>query len=159
MSWSSEFSVGVEKLDDQHKKMIRTINKLIENPDSSVDSEVVSEVLNELRQYACEHFELEETILEEIGYPDLECHKAEHKAFREKLVAVCSATTVHINDVPSILFNFLNDWLVNHILQDDMKYRSFLIDKNIITSSKQLISHKDLFIAGESLPPSPHSKS
>ncbi len=144
MVWSNTFSVGVEKLDDQHKKMIHTINKLIENPDSSVNSEIVSEVLNELRQYASEHFELEEMILEEIGYPDFERHKAEHKEFRVKLVAFCSATTAHINDVPFILFNFLNEWLVNHILQDDMKYRSYFVEKNIITPTRQLVSHKDL---------------
>ena len=129
--WSDELSVGVKVLDDQHKQIIRTINKLIEKPHAAVDSITVSDALDEIRKYASQHFQLEEQLLEENGYPGLEQHKAEHKTFRLKTVELCFAAMNHEDEVPDTLLKYLREWLLHHILQEDMKYRSFFSGKGI----------------------------
>ncbi len=129
--WSDEYSVGVRVLDDQHKQIIRTINKLIEQSHVAVDFITVSDALDEMTKYASQHFQLEERLLEENGYPGLEQHKAEHKAFRTKIVEFCLSTMDHEDEVPDTLLKYLREWLLHHILQEDMKYRSFFSGKGI----------------------------
>lgn len=129
--WTEKCSVGVKILDNQHKQIIRSINKLIEHPNEPVDSETISDVLNEITEFASKHFRTEEKLLEEHGYPGLEDQKKEHREFRFKVVQFCSATTEHVDAVPDILLNYLSEWWCAHIHDEDMLYKSFLNEKGI----------------------------
>lgn len=129
--WSDEYSVGVQVLDDQHKKIIRIVNKLIENSHELVNSVTVADALDEMTKYASYHFKTEEQLMEENGYSGYEQQRAQHKAFKIKLVQLCSATTLQVGEVPDILLNYLGEWWVQHILQEDMEYRSFFSENGI----------------------------
>jgi hemerythrin-like metal-binding protein len=129
--WDPSFSVGVAKLDAQHKKIIDIINLLRSTPDVDVRSETVSELLTRLRNYASDHFATEEQLLVEHGYPELVTHKEAHKAYRRKVMALCEDTMDQNASVPEELLRFLGDWWVNHILGDDMRYRSFLMQRGL----------------------------
>lgn len=129
--WDPSFSVGVAKLDAQHKKIIDIINLLRSKPDVDVRSETVSELLTRLTSYASDHFATEEQLLVEHGYPEAATHRLAHKAYRRKVVALCKDTMDHNASVPEELLRFLGEWWVNHILGDDMKYRSFLMDRGL----------------------------
>lgn len=129
--WTEECSVGIAVLDNQHKKIISLINKLIEQPDLTVYSEAISDIISELTQYASDHFHYEEELLAKYNYPDLEHQKKEHRDFRFKVVQFCSAATEHVNEVPEILLNYLSDWWCTHIHDEDMLYREFLNSKGI----------------------------
>ena len=131
IAWSDQFSVGVRALDDQHKKILSIINKLIENSHEAVDSELISNSLGEMGEYATQHFRLEEQMMEENGYPGLEQQKAQHEAFKTKLVELCCATLQYKGEVPEILLKYLCDWWYHHILHEDMEYRSFFSEKGI----------------------------
>jgi len=73
--WNAEFSVGVKEMDDQHQRIIRTFNKLVDNVQAHVGSEVISEVLSEMVGYASDHFKREEQLLEDHKHPDLNRQK------------------------------------------------------------------------------------
>ena len=51
MTWTSDLSVGVEVLDDDHKKLIGIINQLHYGITAGHDREVLEAVLNELVEY------------------------------------------------------------------------------------------------------------
>lgn len=123
--WDQSFSVGVGILDDQHKKIIRIINRLFSEPDVGVASEAISELLNDLLSYSREHFKTEEGLLEENGYPGLSAHMEAHKAYRIRAVEFCKDTMDHKSSVPGELKTFLHDWWVDHILKTDMQYSDF----------------------------------
>ncbi len=129
--WSPSFSVGIAKLDEQHKKIIAMINLLRSKPEVDVRSETVSELLTRLTNYASGHFTTEEQLLVEYGYPELATHKEAHKAYRMKVVALCQDTMDRNASVPEELLRFLGDWWVNHILGADMKYSSFLMERGV----------------------------
>lgn len=131
IDWNPSFSVGVELLDEQHKRIIGMINRLISDREATVRSETISELLDGLTKYATDHFRTEEQLLEEYAYPDLTRQKREHKAYRIKIVAFHQATTSHEDSVPGEFLKFMRDWLVNHILKTDMKYRSFLTERGV----------------------------
>ncbi len=129
ISWDSSFSVGLESIDLQHKEIIKLINTLITNSEATVRSETISEVLTRLTKYAGEHFRSEERLLEKYGYSDIEDHRQEHNAYREKIVRLCVATMAEVNNVPDELLLYLREWWVKHILESDMAYKSFILER------------------------------
>lgn len=121
LKWDDSYSVGDEHLDDQHRGLIRLINRL----DSGVPVPIA---LDELQTYVDEHFREEERVLEAVGYPDLEAHKIQHAAFEEWLEAsrqACRSGEV-VGLLRDSISTYLKTWLVNHILVSDKAYSAFL---------------------------------
>jgi hemerythrin len=131
ISWDASFSVGVEKLDEQHQRIIGMINLMLSDPEAAVDSETTSEALTRMTQYANEHFKVEEQLMEDHEYPDLAAHKLEHKAFRKSTAMLCVDTMQKYADVPDDILKYLKDWWTRHILITDMKYRSFFNERGV----------------------------
>jgi hemerythrin-like metal-binding protein len=129
--WKDEFSVGVTELDLQHQKIIKVINQLIDKPRIFFKSQNISPALSELTNYVSEHFLLEEQLLEENGYQDLLEHSKRHTAYSRQITDFCAETLHRKKEVPSELLNFLTHWWTNHILHEDMKYKSFFEEKGI----------------------------
>lgn len=129
--WSGKFSVGVKKLDEQHKQLVSMINKLIQSPDASTLSETISDTLTAMIQYAREHFRLEETLMARYRFPHLEQHKKLHATFFKKVAELSLATIKNDNVVPQELLGYLYHWLQTHILEEDMLYKPLLEGKAI----------------------------
>ena len=123
--WKKEYSVGVEKIDRQHRHLFEIINKLIDRSGSSGDSGLVSETLTEMLNYAKEHFTTEEELMQEYGYPEIESHKEQHIYFF-KTTAELSINALNKQSMVSReIVEFLKLWLTLHILKCDMKYKEF----------------------------------
>ena len=132
VQWSEKFSVGVKELDRQHQQLVKLLNRLIfASGTIGTHSETVSAILTEMTRYAQVHFKAEEKLMEVYGFPGLNEHKIQHRGFRKKTVDFCAATTIGVDQVPETLLLYLGDWLVHHILEDDMAYRSFFMDKGV----------------------------
>jgi len=132
VQWTEKFSVGVRELDQQHQQLIKMLNRLILTQGTiTVHSETVSDILLAMTRYAQTHFKTEERLMEAYGYPGLEEQKIQHRDFRKKTVGFSTATTFGIDQVPEDLLTYLTNWLVHHILEDDMVYRAFFIDKGV----------------------------
>lgn len=129
--WSPAFCVGISTLDAQHKQIVGMINQLVDATEVTVQSEVISEILARLTRYASEHFQAEERLLEAHGYPKLSLQKADHKEYRLKIVALCQDAMLHEKGVPTALLQFLHKWWTEHILQSDMQYRTFLLERGV----------------------------
>ncbi|NQV35335.1 MAG: hemerythrin family protein [Phycisphaeraceae bacterium] len=129
--WTENYSVGVALFDEQHKSLVGILNKMIEDPTVTTGSETVSDVLTEMTQYALSHFRSEEDLMNEHGYPHLEQHRKQHRTFENKVVTLCSATGERIEDVPQVLLEYLQKWLTQHILCEDMEYKAFFREKGV----------------------------
>ncbi len=73
---------GNEMIDSQHRELIQRINRLLETMESSREKSTAVKTLNFLTDYVCYHFEAEEKLQEEIGYPGLAEHKEQHNALK-----------------------------------------------------------------------------
>ena len=129
--WTEDFSVGVVRLDDQHKRLIQMINRLIAEPQTTTESETVSDLLSDMTNYAQKHFATEEELMRQHNYPRLEEQITEHRAFQKKTVDFCSATMLDVKIVPETMLHYLSDWLVHHILKIDMAYKPFFREQGI----------------------------
>lgn len=131
ITWQPEYSVGVERLDQQHKKIIAAINALIAKPRLFVKSATIADVLLELNNYVSEHFLLEEQLLTENNYPDLVGHSKKHTKYSERIAGFCSRSAGKDKNVREELLHYLGEWWIGHILHEDMNYKSFFDDKGI----------------------------
>ena len=125
ISWKDEYSVGVEKIDRQHRHLFEIINKLIDHSGTSKDPELVSETLTEMLNYAKEHFTTEEELMQEYGYPEIESHKEQHIYFFKTTAELSINALNKQSMVLREIVEFLKIWLTFHILKVDMKYKEF----------------------------------
>lgn len=122
--WTEALSVKVPSMDSDHCVLIGLINQLA-SAEKIGNRRVAESVLDELLNYAIDHFNREEQFLQKSGYPfqDLVKHKLQHAAFTETIQDIrwqyLCGFCPRINQ--EVLF-FLRDWLGKHILVEDMKY-------------------------------------
>jgi len=128
IDWNDSFSVKVQSMDDQHKKLVGIINKLHEYQKQGKSKEVMEKTIKNLVAYTRTHFSAEEKVMEEADYPKLEAHRRNH----QKLVTNVSEYMDKFQSGESItaigLIKFLHDWLLKHIVQEDMKYGKYITE-------------------------------
>lgn len=128
-TWNSQFDVGVDLINDQHKKLIDLINSLSEAMSEGKAKDVLENVLKETISYGIYHFNTEEEILRKYGYENTIEHIKEHDSFK----ATAQKLTVDYDEgnyrVSIETLRFLKDWITKHIKLTDMKYKDFLSSK------------------------------
>ncbi len=134
--WKEEYSVGVEKFDKQHKQLLKIGRDLVsafENLEKGIDQyDLIVELLQEMQKYTVYHFESEEKAMAEINYPELEKHKEIHQKFVNKLKDIDVENIDEDQKQFSMeLLNFVANWIEQHILGEDQKYKPYFADKNI----------------------------
>lgn len=131
ITWKDEYSVGHQELDNQHKELIKAINKLLDRPDALISSQTISDVLSEVTRYVDKHFEYEEQLLKDSHYPDYKAHRDQHLEYNEKIAEILMKAVFERQSAVSDLLDLLQEWWINHILIDDMKYKPFFEKKGI----------------------------
>lgn len=123
IKWKDEYSIGVDRIDYEHKKLVEIANKAYEvlNNDFYTDKyDKIVEILRELEDYTVFHFNDEEDYMQEIGYRKFFSHKIEHEEFIQKIENIDLNQIDHDQDKYLLeIVNFIVDWLVKHILEND----------------------------------------
>ena len=141
-SWTQQMSVGLNRLDDDHKSLIAIINRLADSLDGDQANGVVQQALTALLRYTEYHFGREEAVLRAVGYDHLSHHREEHKRFIQELQEL-RADFVQLDDntQKQRLLDFLKDWLTHHILIEDMAYKDRVRgDKDAARAAEQFSS-------------------
>ncbi len=131
IEWNDTFSVGIEEIDNQHKKLIELINQLHEAVKDRKTAEVLDGILNELAEYTVYHFKTEEDYFEEFNYPETELHKKEHGMFVAKVIGYIDDNKTGKLLISLKVLNFLSYWLINHIGESDQKYVSLFSENGV----------------------------
>lgn len=124
-------SVGVSRIDAQHKTLFKLVNEFCEAYQHHQGYDRVPAVLNQLIQYAQVHFRDEETLMAAAEYEQLNSHRSDHEELTEQVFEL--RATFEGGDLKTTeeVRAFLGDWLINHILNKDMKFKSFFAEKGI----------------------------
>ena len=126
VQWSDSMSVGNLYIDEQHKILIDTINQLA-SAESQNDRPLVSMIIDELVSYAAFHFQFEEQLMKDCGYPELEKHRRVHQGFVKWITDTREEFIFHRRSrFDARILSFLRDWLRDHILGEDQLYRPFI---------------------------------
>lgn len=119
--WKESYALGVQKMDDEHKVLIERINTLVEAIESNDD---LKTPFKDLSEYTDHHFSEEEKYMMSISYPELSAHKKIHSQLLSQVADYGEQISGGKVDGAELI-NFLNDWLLKHILGVDMKYAKF----------------------------------
>jgi hemerythrin-like metal-binding protein len=130
--WDERFSVGVKKLDEQHQELFKMVGDLSENQDSAADSELLREVLERMSRHAEDHLTTEERIMMEYGYPEYASQVREHTEFKTKTARFRTDAISGKSGLAREVLDYLESWLTNHILESDLRFKDFLIDKGFL---------------------------
>ena len=124
--FTNDCLIGVPEIDKEHEHLFELLNQTnsaLQNSDADVAA-ITSRLLNELYDYAMEHFAHEEAYMRSIDDPELNRQMAEHEAFREKVTAALTAGDLTL-DTAKELLTFLAKWLYRHILGSDILIGKF----------------------------------
>ncbi len=131
MPWSDRLVTGIDRIDDQHKRLVKMINELHRAMKMKKGARESGRILDGLAEYTKVHFANEEQMFEEFGYPD----RVEHKDYHDKLVAQVMDFKAQFDEgraaLSMDLMVFLTDWLKNHIMKTDKAYVPFLKEKGV----------------------------
>ena len=124
ISWKDEYSIGVESIDGQHRRLFEIADEMYDllNNELVTDKyDQIMEIINELSDYTVSHFAAEEAYMQKTGYRKFLSHKAKHQDFLDKLNDVDTERIDNgQNEYLRGILAFVCDWLVEHILQEDM---------------------------------------
>ncbi len=130
--WSEKYRIGIDIIDYQHRQLFNLINRL-----SKGKTENQIEVLKELVEYVKFHFSAEEKIMKKLIYPNYISHKNQHENFKKKILRFLmkyKRGNLSMLEIQS----YIEDWISNHILYEDMKIGKFLSGKEIQNFSRSL---------------------
>jgi hemerythrin-like metal-binding protein len=131
LNWSSELSVGIPKIDQQHQKLVGFLNELYDAMQAGNGRDVLGKVLGDLLLYTKTHFASEEQIMSANGYPAYQDHKARHDKMTQKVKDLHEQFRQGTLGSPIQITNFLKDWLGKHIMETDKKYGPYLAGKGV----------------------------
>jgi hemerythrin len=131
VEWKDDYSVGIDSIDQQHKKLLNLINQLQTAVDYSTGEQFEREALDELVDYTKTHFTYEEGLMRDNDYPDFEAHKLQHEKMFNTVQEVLEGYETDHDTAMSNAAEFLKDWLINHINGTDKEYSSYLIGRGV----------------------------
>jgi len=132
-TWSDEYSLGIQAIDEQHKGFFEACHRLHDAILNCEGEKIVEASVAFLRDYANQHFETEEGFMAQHAYPYLAQHVKLHTEFLEALDGLIDdlelfGPSQHLADRA---LEITQDWLINHIIEEDTRYAHYIKEASL----------------------------
>ena len=128
IKWKSEYNIGDFKIDSEHQKLFLIAQKTLSLVESKDSQEELKKLIVELFTYVAEQFSHEQEYMKEVNYPEIAHHITLHKTIISTLKNLIDKfNSLETKQIKEHLFNFINDYFVNHIILEDRKIKLFII--------------------------------
>lgn len=124
--WSKILSVGVDEIDEDHRKLVGIFNELNRAVTHGEAADYLAATLEELINCTVWHFSHEERLMLKHRYDGIEGHKAEHRELVEGARELQRKVLTAGGGVGDDHILFLERWLTAHILTADQRLGAFL---------------------------------
>ena len=128
LNWNDSYRVGDALIYLEHCRLFDLINNFHFTYMQDRDRRDILQVLNELVRYAEEHFQHEERIMAERGYPELDRHRDIHVELFETLFSLQTKLEKGTIGSDKETVEFLRTWLTDHIAEEDRALGKFLAE-------------------------------
>lgn len=127
--WKDDLSVGNAAIDADHKKLIVMVNG-VEAMIRARDSFALPQALEQLEHHLFAHFVNEEKIAQAVNFP-FDQNKLQHqyilKEFQNMKNELLDKKGIWSNGAAEHYSHFLSDWVIDHILKEDMLLKPTLL--------------------------------
>jgi hemerythrin len=128
--WKESFNTHIPVIDRQHQKIFAVMNRLFDAAHTPVNKNYVMQSLREMNEYSNLHFTTEERLMTHYEYQELETQKNQHEYYREQMVVQLARSFDEENEVACKNgLQFLRNWFLGHILQEDLKFAEAVAHK------------------------------
>jgi hemerythrin len=128
--WRYEMSIDRGIIDDDHKFLIRSVNRFSEVVAHEKRLRELRDLLGGLQRYAQIHFDREEELQRCIHYPFYEAHRREHQDLAAQLEETAAQFEHQLSIDPqqavTAVGSLLRTWLIDHILKSDLLMRPYV---------------------------------
>ena len=125
LSWRDDYRIGIRDVDAEHKFLFDLINEVHDAHMSAHERKDVLNALTRLVAYAERHFTREEGMMTAQGYPKLDHHRQLHERLYSAIFDLNEKLQSGAKQVDAEVLRFLKNWLVDHILHEDMDFGSY----------------------------------
>ncbi len=129
ISWDDSLSVGVEEIDQDHRRLVELFNLLSEAVENRESADYIDALLVELISCTEWHFRHEERLMIRHGYDGMEDHKDEHIDLVDNVRDLQRRFYEAHQTLTTENISYLADWLTGHIVGVDMRMGYFLAQK------------------------------
>ena len=136
LAWNNSYKIGNEQVDSQHYQLFVLLSELVSFCMSGSDKAKLQETLDFLLYYTTRHFEDEEVLQIQCGYPDYQRHKQLHHEFRTAVDNLVKrfAKNGSSAELSYSVNRLVITWLLDHIQQEDKKIGEFLNSRKEIAT-------------------------
>jgi hemerythrin len=131
IEWSNVYKTGINKIDEQHKELVKLTNELysacLSNPGAL--QTVFKDAMSRMVEYVKFHFTAELEILSRINYPDFPEHKKQHDELIHKILGAVKDYSEGKKFVPNNFVRTLKDWIFSHIAVYDKNYSLYIVSQ------------------------------
>ena len=118
-AWDPRLATGNLTIDSQHQRLFRMLDELHDAIVEGRDAEILDGVIDELQQFAAEHFRDEEALMADVDYPALRSHHQLHENLERRTEEMAEKYRSGEFTVSISLAMFVRDWLADHIGEHD----------------------------------------
>lgn len=126
-NWKNEYSTGISAIDLQHRRLFEIGSNIYElaTLNDGVDHfDEIMQILDNLKNYAIYHFEFEESYMRSKNFDNIVEHKKLHVNFIDKILSINDKDVDNKQkQVLLKLLDFIANWIGNHILKEDFRYK------------------------------------
>jgi hemerythrin-like metal-binding protein len=125
-AWDPAYRIGVEAIDRQHQKLFDISNRFYDACRQHARRARLRRIFDELLEYTAYHFAEEERLMQQIGYPDLPQHRANHEELVELVNYHRRQLAEDTSDAERQALEFVRTWLRAHVLDADKEIGVYL---------------------------------
>jgi hemerythrin-like metal-binding protein len=129
MEWKENYNTGIKEIDRQHRKLVDIISQLQDSLSDGLVNKEMGKVLKGLVDYTRNHFRDEEALMRQIGFAEIATHKATHEMLINQIRDILLGLKGGKQLTAIELIEFLKKWLVEHILNEDMKLKEIFAER------------------------------
>ena len=123
--WNDRLTIGHLDIDREHKRLFHIASRLFEANDAGISQSDIGDILCELADYTGKHFAHEEFLMYQAKYPLCAEHVVKHWNFIQRLSLMINTYERAPHEVLQKLQSVIIEWLLQHIMADDMKFGEF----------------------------------
>ena len=133
-AFDESMKIGVAQLDEQHEELFARAEVLRRALQRGIGVRAdLEETVVFLADYVRQHFADEDRLMRQVGFPQLERQRSEHRACVEHVGALVRDVADDACDALDSAFrvwSFSVDWMTDHILGSDGEVGRFILDRD-----------------------------
>ncbi|MBF0182805.1 MAG: bacteriohemerythrin [Magnetococcales bacterium] len=127
--WQEKHEVGLLQMDLQHQKMLEIASAILELFHCQLVAGIIERAFETLFEMTARHFQAEERLMERYGYADLAAHRRHHQLLLRQLDEYRYSVQQPEERTSESFQQFVDKWLIDHIVDEDRQYSAFLNEK------------------------------